>query len=231
MRTNRSRDLIMTLASVSKTPRFFGWHVVAATFVLAIFGWGGRILRTANISADGGPEDGMVRRSGVDRSHTAFSSGCSCCCKPSSPLSDLRRSACNLNRFSSSRRRYCWLVRGLRAMASVYCCPPEWNGVGRHGCCCSQRHNCPVVCSSPSRSTVYGIQRGERRRCTFLSVVGHAHRLDWILPGSQHCRHSDGGRHPSPKRKCVSHRSPHRNATLPFLIFARNSASSAELAI
>lgn len=30
----------MKFASISKTPRFFGWHVVAATFVLAVFGWG-----------------------------------------------------------------------------------------------------------------------------------------------------------------------------------------------
>lgn len=40
MRTNHSQNLIMTFASISKTKRFFGWHVVTATFVLAIFGWG-----------------------------------------------------------------------------------------------------------------------------------------------------------------------------------------------
>lgn len=30
----------MAIASLFRTPRFFGWHVVAATFVLAVFGWG-----------------------------------------------------------------------------------------------------------------------------------------------------------------------------------------------
>src|SRR5262245_29468591 len=72
-------DLMMRLHPAATKPqdrtgerRFYGWRIIGAAFVLAIFGWGLGLLRSAGLSARDPGDAWLERRTGLDRSHRPF---------------------------------------------------------------------------------------------------------------------------------------------------------------
>ena len=163
---------------------FYGWRVVGAAFVLAVFGWGmgfygPPVFLSVVREARGWPLAlvstavtvhflvGAVVGARLPALHRRF--GASAVTKAGVAL---------------HRRRHPRLVHRNRAVAAVRRDGAERRGLGRHECRRHQCHRLPVVRAHAARRAGHGLQRRQHRRRDLLAALGGRHRHAGFPDGS-----------------------------------------------
>src|SRR6266498_2383573 len=177
-----------------QVPRFSGWKVVWAAFLVAVFSWGvgfyGPSIFLQTLHADHGWAISTV--SSAITAHFLFSAVL---------VTRLPRSASTIWRREGDAGGSGSLGIGYAGLGE---CPgvlaafsgglAEWVGMGRDQRGGDQRHGGAVVRERPAKGAQSRVQRSEHRRLGLHAVVGRADRTVRISHGHRHPRRGDDGR-------------------------------------
>ena len=178
----------LAMASGTKAT-FYGWHVVAAVFVLATFGWGlgfyGPPVYLHAVHESRGWSLNVV--STAVTVHFLFGA------IVIANLPRLYRRSGLARRLARAGDRRGGLGAGARTVAAFCCDAIQRRRLGDHGSGRGQCYRCAVVCAQAAGGASVGVQWVEHRRRCFLAALGGSHRITGVSIG-RHCDRCRRGR-------------------------------------